>query len=469
MDWLPFQKRFQRAAHAPGIRLACLCLPRGNGKSTLIAHEAKAWLDEGSGLESHIIASSVGQARRTVFKILRQLCSDNSQFKIAESPNQAHIVDRATGTKISILAANHKTAQGLVDVPRIWCDEPGSWEAGSGAAVWAAIRTAQGKPGVEMHVTLLGTLGPALSGWWHDVVKRGSRPGVHVLFLQGNGGARSWDNWQNIRACNPLMAKHAQSRAVLLDERNEARLNPRLKADFRMYRLNEPVRGENEAVLTDEELDILFTRRTPAREGRFWLGVDLGQSRAWSAAVAIWQNGHIEAVATCPGIPSIELQEKRDTVERGTYQRLVDAGLLHPSEGRHVPAVEELVALVQDRFGSPERVVADHFKAEQLKDAAPGWIVDGRRRLWKESTEDVEALKKRVLDGPFAVDPGSVPLLAHGLKMASLEHDTTGNFRITKGGSHNTERDDPAAALAVAAGLWEREREFAGGVTAFVA
>ena len=33
----PFQRRFLRSALAPGIRTAALSLPRGNGKSTLVA------------------------------------------------------------------------------------------------------------------------------------------------------------------------------------------------------------------------------------------------------------------------------------------------------------------------------------------------------------------------------------------------------------------------------------------------
>ena len=55
--------------------------------------------------------------------------------------------------------------------------------------------------------------------------------------------------------------------------------------------------------------------------GRPAVGIDLGGGRAWSAAVGLWENGRMEAIAVAPGIPSLEEQEKRDRVPSGTYRR----------------------------------------------------------------------------------------------------------------------------------------------------
>ena len=65
----PFQRRFLKAALAPGIRTAVLSLPRGNGKSTLVAWLGSRALTPGDplfvlGSESHIVAASIGPARR---------------------------------------------------------------------------------------------------------------------------------------------------------------------------------------------------------------------------------------------------------------------------------------------------------------------------------------------------------------------------------------------------------------------
>ena len=49
-DLLPFQRRFLKAALAPGIEVAALSLPRGNGKTTLLALLATRSLTPGDEL-----------------------------------------------------------------------------------------------------------------------------------------------------------------------------------------------------------------------------------------------------------------------------------------------------------------------------------------------------------------------------------------------------------------------------------
>ena len=78
-----------------------------------------------------------------------------------------------------------------------------------------------------------------------------------------------------------------------------------------------PSRDSAEFLLTADERKRVEARKVGKREGRPVVGIDLGAGRAWSAAVALWQSGRIEALALAPGTPSIEKQEKRDRVPRG--------------------------------------------------------------------------------------------------------------------------------------------------------
>ena len=57
----------------------------------------------------------------------------------------------------------------------------------------------------------------------------------------------------------------------------------------------------------------VIARDAPEREGRPIVGVDLGGGRAWSAAVAVWGNGRVEARAVAPGIPDLDEQERSAT------------------------------------------------------------------------------------------------------------------------------------------------------------
>lgn len=453
----PFQRRFLRGALDPATDTAALSLPRGNGKSSLAAWLAARALTPGDslcrpGTESHLIAASVGQARRTTFKLLRRYFEDRDDWVIAESQNAAHVRHKTTNTRLSVLAGNSKTAQGLVDCPLIIADEPGAWEVVGGELVWDAIRTAAGKPDSAMKTILIGTLAPhGVPGhWWHNLLRRGSRGSVFVLALEGD--RKRWREPAAIRSCNPLMWKFPASRRKLIEERDDALADSRLKAAFLSYRLNVPSRDESAVLLTVDDWEATTARPVPPPAGRPVVGVDLGGGRAWSAAVSLWANGRVEVVAVAPGIPDLAAQEKRDRVPRGTYQRLHDAGVLRVAEGLRVQPPAELVALI--RPWRPFAVLCDRFRLPELMDAGRLPYVP-RVTRWSEASEDIRATRKLAKDGPLSVEAASRAVLEASLAVATVKNDDQGSCRLVKS-SNNTARDDVAQALTLAAGALSR-------------
>ena len=457
-DLLPWQVRFVRGALAPGVRTAALSLPRGNGKSTLAAMLAARALTPGdslfvAGAESHLAAASIGQARRTVFRVLRELLSAAPGYRFAESVNACHVLHVASGTRVSVLAANGKTAQGLVRCPLLIADEPGAWEAAGGAVLHDAIQTAQGKPGAALRAVYIGTLAPARGGWWHDLVNEGSGGSVYVQALRGDPA--KWDRAAEIRRCNPLMWTYPQSRRVLFEERDKARADGRLKGRFLSYRMNAPTADESAVLLTVDDWQRVEARDLGAPAGRPVVGVDLGGGRAWSAAVAVWPSGRVEALAVAPGQPAIGEQERRDRVPQGTYARLAAAGVLTTDGDRRVPRVEVLLDRVM--AWRPVGIVCDRFRLAELQDAARGRVpIAPRVTRWSEASDDIRALRRLALDGPLSVAPASRGLLAASLAAAAVKNDEQGSVRLTKSGSNNTARDDVAAALVLAAGAHAR-------------
>ena len=369
----PFQLTFIREALRPEIDTAVFSAPRGQGKSSLAAHLARRSLTPGdslfeSGCENHIVAASVGQARKTVFRLLREMIGepgDQDEYAVNESTNLAEIKHKATNTRVSIMAPSGKTGQGLVRASLVICDEPGSWQTLGGELLYDAIQTAQGKPGCRLKVIYCGTLAPSLSGWWHELVQDGSRDSTYVLALQGASRKR-WSEWNTIRRCNPLMVRFADSRKKLLEERDRALRQRRHKSSFLSYRLNLPTAEESKVLLTVDEWDLVTSRDVGERDGKPLVGIDLGAGRAWSAACGIWPSGRIEAVAVAPGIPSIAAQEKRDRVSSGTYQRLVDEGVLVVDHGFR----EQRVSTLMDRIKawSPAVAFCDRFRFKRLLD-----------------------------------------------------------------------------------------------------
>ena len=192
------------------------------------------------GTESVLCASNVEQAR-IVFRFARETLEPTGEYRFLDSVSRIGVTHKGTNTRLRIISSSGKSAMGLVGCPWAICDEPGSWEVNGGALMWDALTTARGKPGSPLRILAIGTLAPALAGWWHDLIADGSGGSTFVQSLRGD--PERWDDWNEIRRCNPLVSAFPDSRKVLHEERAQARRDSRLKARFFSYRLNVPDPG----------------------------------------------------------------------------------------------------------------------------------------------------------------------------------------------------------------------------------
>ena len=459
-----FQKHFLRAALAPGVDTACFSLPRGNGKTWLAAHILTRCLTPGDSLyvkgsEYLLCAASIEQAR-LCFRFVREALEPLGRYRFIDSATRIGITHLESNTRLRVLSSNGKTAMGIVGSPVVVCDEPGSWEVVGGSLMFDAMQTAQGKPGSPMRIIYIGTLAPMATApghWWHDLVTGGSWGSTYVQTLRGNPD--KWDTWPEIRRCNPLTAVSADFRAKLLEERDAARSDTRLKARFLSYRLNVPSADEAAMLLDVEDWQRCLTRTVAQREGRPIVGVDLGGGRAWSAAVAVYQNGRVEALALAPGIPDLEAQAKRDRQPPHLYQTLADAGVLFVDEGKRVQSPGVLWAMIQETWGQPALTILDRFRYPEMLDVAgPGVNLEARVTQWSDASFDIRALRAAVKDGPANVAESARDLLTVSLARARVENDKSGNHRMVKSDRHNnTSRDDVAAAWLLAEGSVARQ------------
>ena len=437
-------------------RRAALSLPRGNGKSWICGFLASEALRPGGrlwtpGAENVLLSGSFDQARY-VYRFAKDILGEDG-YAYQDNKQQMGIRHKASGTRLLVKSSRARGAFGIVGARIAIADEPGAWDTVGGEMMADALDTAIGKPGTDLTVVYVGTLAPSSSGWWHDLIADGSQGSTFVQSLTGKPDR--WDQWSEIRRCNPLTAVSAEFRRTLLEERDKARRDTRLKARFLSYRLNLPTADESAVLLTVEDWQRVCAREAGDAAGRPIVGVDLGGGRAWSAAVAIWPSGRIEAVAVAPGLPSIAEQETRDRVPRGTYQRLVDAGVLTTDGQRRVPRVEVLAAAAL-RW-RPLAITCDRFRLPELQDATGGRVrLVPRVTRWSESSADIRELRRMAKDGPLSCAPSSRPLLEASLSVAQVQNDSDGNVRLVKRGSQNEARDDVAAALKLAAGAHAR-------------
>ena len=461
----PFQKRAVKALESGSYDTVVLSLSRSQGKSSLAAELCFRALTPGDvlhrpGTESHLVAATIGQSRKTCFKLLRALVEDSDRandYKVSESANACHIRRKACNTRVSVVAGSAKSTLGLVHCPLVVVDEPGSFELDGGAALWDSLTTAQGKPESDLRLFCIGHLAPRATGdghWYFDLVKRGTRGRTWVYAIQGRRDR--WDSAAEIRRCSPLSWSYPKSRAKLLEQRDEARADSRLKAAFLSYRLNQPSEDESRVLLTVADVEAVLARPVGAADGQPVIGIDLGSGRAWSAAVALWRSGRMEAIAVCPGVPDIAEQERADKVNPGAYQRLVDSGKLHVADGLHVPRPAQLMALAKERW-SPFCIVADRHRYPELLDCINGVPVLSEVNDWKHGGLNVRALRKMAKDGPLSLAPDSIDLLITSLRVSRVEGNGAGDQRMVKMDAFNNRcRDDVAAALLLAAGRLSR-------------
>ena len=277
----------------------------------------------------------------------------------------------------------------------------------------------------------------------------GSGDGRHVSLLQADSDR--WEDFQEVLKCNPVAAINPFLRRALEREHKVALASDRAARTFKQYRLNIPGDPlETQPLITTAEWARVCARSVPGIEGAPIVGLDLGGTRSWSAAAAIWPSGRIEAWALAPGVPSLSQQEREDHVHEGTYSELVRSGGLAVDVGRAVPGIERLLSRVW--AWNPSAIVCDNYRAPELHQAVGGRVrIIERARSGGESTSNIQSLRSRLLDSEAGVSESSRALLGAAWGQTNLVVGPDGLAKVTKLDERRS-RDDAAAALLLAAG-----------------
>ena len=468
-ELLRFQREFIAAVENPAYDTVAISGPRSLGKTFISSHVLARCMTPGDvlnqpGREYVLGAASLEQARLT-FQFIRETLEPTGEYRWIDSSTRLGATHKATNTKLRAISSNAKTSFGLVGVPVVCIDEPGSLEVVGGQLLADSLFTAQGKVGSKLKLILAGTLAPVATKaghWWWELVMAGTNKSTHVQHFKGD--TEGWDSWPVIKRANPLVMVDSGFRRKLLEERDAARVDTRLKARFLSYRLNIPSGDESTVLLSVPDYQKVTARAVPERSGRPIVGIDLGGGRAWSAAVALWSNGRVEALAVAPGIPDLGEQERRDRVPQHTYQKLKDSGSLRVAEGLKVQPPAQVWEMVKETWGRPQLIVCDRFRLPELEDATrrERARLEPRISRWSEAAFDIRSLRQMALDGPLSVDVDSRALLGVSLSGSMVRNDDQGNTRLIKDGTNNQARDDVAAALVLAAGAMARKPKRTG-------
>ena len=465
---LGWQRRLLRGAFGQP-RDSAFSMGRGGGKTTLVAALGAASVDVHGPLvepraECLVVASSFDQGLicfRHVMAFLEPTfdkygTGPRGRFRIQDSANRATITDRETGAMLRVVGSDPRRLHGAAPKLLLY-DEVAQWPPERLPAMLAALTTSRGKI-VGSRAIWLGTR-PDTPEHPFQRALDGHGTGFQLVY-----SARPDDppfrksTW---RRANPGLDHLPDLEAIIRQEAEDARRDPDALQMFKALRLNQGIGDVRRSVLIDADSWARVERPEPAdMQGRYVLGLDLGQNAAMSGAAAFWpDSGRLEAIAAFPEYPSLAARGLGDGV--GALYAKMHARRELIVAGRRVSDVGALLREALTRWGTPGVIVADRWREAELREhlervSFPLTGLSVRGQGYRDGGEDVRLFRKGVLAGKVA--PTKSLLLRAALLEARTVGDPAGNHKLSKrteGGRRANARDDAAAAaiLAVAEGM----------------
>ena len=415
------------------------------------------------GTEQVLASGSINQCKLVFAAMLGQLRMIDPQLKnyrVLISGNRLAAEHKPTGTAVRAVGSNAKTSLGLGASNRLVVfDEPAALHENLGTDLWDSLEGAIGKPDSKMTILACGTRAPALpTGWWPQLLDEGTSISDGIYVEDFTARRDKWRHIREVRRVNPIKCAYPDAEAKLL-RKWEAAKRGRKEGFFRRYLMNIGDPEDRQPLIKPDDWEQVMRREPAKAEGEPIIGFDLGGTRAWSAIVALWPTGLVDAVAVVGGLPGIEEREKMDKVPSGTYSRLVANGSLIVDHGYEYARPAFTAHQAMARWPDCEQAVCDRFKVSRLREHWPGFL-DERVSQWAQSTEDIDALRVMANDEGMSLKPACVELLTYSMSQALVVCDTSGNERIEKHGIRQMiSRDDCASALALACGAEMRRRD----------
>ena len=453
----PWESRFLRGAFALDAD-AALSVARGNGKTTLLAGVACAFIDgplrQPRG-DVVIAASSFGQARISfehVKAFLGEKLDDKRTWRVWDTTQTAAIEHRPSGARVRCVGCDPRRAHGLAPA-LVLADEPAQWEPSKSERMVSALRTAMGKiPGSRL--VALGTRPADSEHWFSKLLESAEYADCYAAAPDDPPFQRR--TWAK---ANPSLRYLPSLEKRIRKEASEARSDPSKLAEFQALRLNLGTPDTLQATLIDASTWRRIETPENERRGRWALGIDLGTSAALSAMAGYWpETGALEALACFPELPDLKERGLADGVGR-LYARMHERGELIIA-GRRVSDIRALLDEVAERWGFPDLIVCDRWREAELRDSLekagfPLTILEVRGQGFRDGGEDVRLFREACLAD--AVRPARSLLMTAAMSEARVVMDAAGNAKLSKstqGGRRKRARDDAAAAaiLAVAAG-----------------
>ena len=464
LDW---QQEFIGNLLRDDVSTAALSVARGAGKSTLLAAVAAATLADGPlaipNTESLVVAGTLKQSKeiqKHVEGFLRQRddWGDRRVWRARRdyAPSFEHI---QTGTILSLRAPSADSLQGaqprlvLADEPAVW----GKAKTSDGADVFHVLRSSLGKiPGAKL--VALGTQAEHDGHWFSKMLDGVGADYVQLHTADEDDDPFARGTWLK---ANPSLDFMPAQELAIQGEVDIAKSDANEMSRFRNKRLNQRVSMVDNVLL---DPDVWFDRcqGDAEAEGSCIWGLDMGLNDSASAVAAYWPDtGKLSILAAFPRDQRLSEREMKHAAS-GVFEQAAREGDLILS-GQHVVDAGAFLAEALDRFGLPRRIIADNFRAPDVRNALDTMrfpmtefdvAFEGMR--WESSTRRIKACRAAAARGE--IHAGQSTLLNHALSETTAERDKHGNEMA--GRRHRMSFNDPAVAalLAVSEGVAQQAK-----------
>ena len=449
---------------------AALSLPRKLGKTSLIAIVLLAFLVPGAPLfrerfRGLVVSRDGGLAaelKRHVEEIIA--ASGIEGVEIKRSPAPGRIVGQAGDVDVlnADRSSGHAAGANLCVV-----DEAGLLEERH-RPLWDAVNSA--RSGRDGRLIALGVR--ATGPMFAELLGRGAAGDPNVFATDYSAPEDcDLDDEAAWRTANPGLGS-IKSLSYMRERSAEALAVPAAVAGFRLLDLNQQIAPTSEMLTTIEltqAAEVEHAEDLPSREGRAFLGIDLGGSVSLTAASCMWSNGRTELFVAMPLVPTPLDRGRADGVG-DLYVRAVDCGEVHLL-GDQVTDAQAFVKHVLNHVGDDVVIGADRYRKHELLSVLRGIGQTRADVRWRgvgsgaDGSSDIRSFENAMGRGELRWRQNT--MMRHALSGAVLRRDANANPSLAK--ASNVSRIDLASAAIIAAGLRARAGTSAPRVSFVVA
>lgn len=441
-------------------------LPRGNGKTTMIAALGLLHLlgpERDAAGQVVVAAADRGQASIAYGHARRYVEADRTLTRITRTvESQKELHHGKSGSVLKAISHESYTKHGL-NISLLIGDEIHAWPAHSGRELWRVLRTSMGKRADPLTITIstagIGRNTLAWDRWSHSrAVAKGERdddsflPVIFAVPEPPEGEDVPWQDEALWHALNPALGEFLYLDELRKLARQAAPL-PHEVEGWQQLHLNRWIDGSVAGWVAmtswDRGADPVDL---DALEGRpAWIGVDLSSTTDLTAVVLALpdEDGGVDVVPFC-FVPA-DTMRRRAEVDGVPYPAWADTGLLTATPGTVVDygAVEACIIGLCARFDVRE-VAMDQWNATgsitRLQEA--GAPVTTHRQGFVSMSPPMKDTERLILSGK--VRHGGHSVLRWCVGNVVPDKDPAGNIKPSK--ARAKERIDAATALIMAVG-----------------